>query len=110
MKNKNKLIFPSLFLMPIMACVLFVDLAGTFNYGDISFAIVFALYIIFIAIQHAKSKTTFVIAFLFLIWMGLSYLPTGAGQVTERFGEWFYLFFLFGIVQYTYEVLRRKQS
>ena len=35
--------------------------------------------------------------------MGLSYVKTGSGEVTERMGEWFYLFFLAGIIHYSKE-------
>jgi hypothetical protein len=54
-------------------------------------------------IQHRLSKLSFVIAVFFLISMGLSYTKTGPGVITERMGEWFYLFFIFGLIQYAKE-------
>jgi predicted membrane channel-forming protein YqfA (hemolysin III family) len=86
----------------------FADLAGTFNFSDIPFAIVFLLYILFIIIQRTNSKAAFLVSLLFFILMGLSYIPTATGKITERLGEWFYLFFVFGLVQYTSESWRPK--
>ena len=103
MKIINKLIFPSLLIIPFMFGIIFIDLVGTFFFSDVPFALVLALYLIFVLIQRAKSRTTFVFVLFFIIWMGLSYIPTGAGQTTERVGEWFYLFFVFGLIQYAIE-------
>lgn len=107
MKHRNKLIFPSLFLIPVIAGIILVDLAGTFNYSDLPFLFAFVVYIVFVLIQRSQSKLTFSITMLLLIYTGLSYIPTGPSVITERFGEWFYLFFFFGLVQYIKEV--RKQ-
>lgn len=103
MKNRNKIIFPSLLLIPAMACVIYMDLAGTFGYTDLPFLLAFALYIVFVLIQQSQSRLTFVIAILLLIYTGLSYVPAGAAVLTERFGEWFYLYFVFGLIQYCRE-------
>ncbi|EKD67865.1 MAG: hypothetical protein ACD_48C00176G0001 [uncultured bacterium] len=109
MKNRNKLIFPSLFLIPAIAGILCMDLAGIFNYTDNPFFFVFAVYVIFVFIQRSQSRFTFSIAMLLLIYMGLSYIPAAASRATERFGEWFYLFFVFGLIQYGREIyIRRK--
>lgn len=101
---RHRLIFPSLVLIPVIAGVLFADIAVAFNYSDLPFLIAFVIYTVFILIQRSRSSLTFSIAMLLLIYMGLSYIPTGASRVTERFGEWFYLFFLFGLIQYAIEI------
>lgn len=99
MKRDNRIILMSLFIIPLIFGVVFVDLAGVFSFSDMPFAIAFILYILFVIIQHPKSNVSFTLALSLLIWMGLSYIPTGAGIVTERIGEWFYLFLVFGLVQ-----------
>lgn len=99
----------SLVIIPLTAGVVFADLAGLFSYSDTPFAVAFLLYTVFLIVQHTKSKTTFNFAFFLLIWMVLSYIPTGAGRITERIGEWFFLFFVFGLVQYTKEAWSIKE-
>lgn len=98
----------SLCIIPLIFGVMFADLAGTFSYSDMPFAAVFVLYTVFVIVQHMKSKATFNIALFLLIWMAFSYIPTGAGRTTERIGEWFYLFFIFGLIQYTREAWHTK--
>jgi len=78
-------------------------MGGGFNYSDIPFVFVLIFYVLYVFFQRAGSRMTFALALFFLVWMGLSYVPTGAGRVTERIGEWFYLFFLFAIIQCGYE-------
>lgn len=87
-------------LLPIIFVVITLDLIGFFNYGDLPFLVGFTLYVLFVVTEHSGSRMTLCIALFLLLWMGLSYIPTGAGKVTERVGEWFYLFFVFGLVQY----------
>lgn len=110
MKYRNKCIFPSLFFIPIIAGILCFDLTGAFNYTDSPFLITFLIYVVFVFIQQSQSKFTFSIAILLLIYTGLSYIPTNASLVTERFGEWFYLFFVFGIIQYTKDIWFLKEK
>lgn len=104
MKNRNKIIFPSLFLVPLVAGIIFLDLAGTFNYSDLPFLFAFVIYFVFVFIQRVQSKATFSVALLLLIYMGLSYIPAGPSRVTERFGEWFFLFFVYGLIQYVKDI------
>lgn len=102
--RKNKFIYISYFLATCIAVILLLDLAGVFRYGDLPFVMAYSLYCLFVYIQKSASKVTFSIAIVLLGYMALSYIPAGASQVTERFGEWFYLFFLFGLIQYVKEV------
>lgn len=76
----------------IIATVVFLDLAGTFSYSDIPFL---ALLLTFLM----GRKITFSISLFLLAWTFLSYIPTGAGAVTERIGEWFFLFLICGLIQ-----------
>lgn len=90
----------SSFLIPIIFGIVFADVAGTFSQSDLAFVLGLFFYFLFVFLQKSSSKTAFGFALFFLIWMGLSYVPTGAGVVTERMGEWFFLFFLLGLIQY----------
>lgn len=111
MKKRNKfVILFSLALVPLIFGILFVDLAGTFSYSDLPFVLAFAIYILFVVIQRSSSRATFVMTLYLLILMGLSYVQTGPDAITERFGEWFYLFLAFGLVQYTKELWTNKTS
>lgn len=109
MKRKSRLIFLSLFIFPVIAGIVLSDLAGSFQYSDIPFLLVFSLYIMFVIIQRSQSVLTFKLSLAFLIYMGLSYIPVGAAGTTERIGEWFYLLFVFGLVQYAKETLFFKR-
>jgi len=104
MRKNNILILYSLFLIPLIAVVLFLDLSAVFNYSDTPFIIGFLLYGIIAIIQKSSSKMTFSLIFALLLYMGISYLPTGPSRTTERIGEWFYVFFVFGLIQYIQEV------
>ncbi len=102
--HRSGLIFFSLFLLLAIPAVVFMDIAGTFSFTDRAFLFGFSVYALFVLIQKTGSRASFGISFTLLFWMGLSYIPTGASIVTERIGEWFFLFFLFGLIQYTKEV------
>lgn len=85
-----------------------MDLATTFSYSDLPFVLAFVMYILFVVIQRSSSRGTFIMVLYLLILMGLSYVKTGPGAITERFGEWFYLFFVFGLIQYIKEAWTNK--
>ena len=93
-----------------MGLIVFLDLAGTFSFSDIPFIVVFVLYFIFRLIQNSPSKVSFVITIYFLMAMGLSYIKTGPGSITERMGEWFYLFFIVGLIQYLREIKKNEKA
>jgi len=99
----------TLFFIPLIFAIVFADLAGVFSYTDMPFFLVFLLFIAYVITQKSTSKAAFLFSLFFLVWMWLSYIPTGAGKVTERIGEWFYLFFVFGLIQYGYEVYRLRK-
>jgi 2-polyprenyl-3-methyl-5-hydroxy-6-metoxy-1,4-benzoquinol methylase len=99
MKFNKTLIFFSWTLIPFFLGILFLDLAGSFSYSDWAFGLGFGIYSVIVLIQNASSEVTFTIALLLVLFMGLSYVPTGASVITERLGEWFYLFFVFGLLQ-----------
>ena len=106
-RNKYIILF-SLCLIVVMAAILFLDLAGVFGYSDLPFLLAFFVYAIFIIIQRSTSRLSFGVALLMLLYMGLSYIPTATSRTTERFGEWFYLFFFFGMLQYCRELWRTR--
>ncbi len=100
MKRSSWLIVFSLFLISLTIAVVYADVAGTFSYSDIPFVLAFSLYMLFVVIQKSSCRASFLMALFLLLVVGLSYIPTGPSVVTERFGEWFYLFFVFGLIQY----------
>jgi 2-polyprenyl-3-methyl-5-hydroxy-6-metoxy-1,4-benzoquinol methylase len=97
--KKNKTILLSFFLLALVLVVIFADVAGAFGFRDISFMLALVGYILFISLQKVKSRATFTFSLFFLVWMCLSYIPTGASMITERIGEWFYIFFLLALTQ-----------
>lgn len=105
MKKRNDAsIIGSFILIAMLAGIIEVDLLGVFDYSDIPFLLVIVLYVGILYIQRASSKLSFILSLSCLVFMELSYIPTGASRVTERFGEWFYLFFVFGLIHYMKEV------
>jgi hypothetical protein len=54
-------------------------------------------------LRRASSRVSFFFALILVIYMGILYITYGAVRVTERTGEWFFLFFLLGIIQYAKE-------
>ena len=108
MKSPKYFILCSYALIPILFGLIFLDLSGVFNFSDIPFVTAFLLYMLFLMIQKGSSKLSFIMALFFLVFMGLSYIPTGPGRITERIGEWFYLFFVCGLIQYAKEAWQEK--
>ncbi|MBU2544293.1 hypothetical protein KJ618_02385 [Patescibacteria group bacterium] len=106
MKRNKFIILFSYFLFLVMVGVVFADLGSAFSFSDLPFVLVFSVFFVFMIIQRGTSKIVFVSASYFLITMGLSYVRTGSSVITERLGEWFYLFFLVGILQYTKEAFK----
>lgn len=90
--------------MILIIPIVFADIAAFFSYSDAPFILGFL-----IALKTIGRKTAFVFSFFLLLWMGFSYIPTGASAVTERIGEWFYLFFVYGLIQYAYEMYRLRK-
>jgi len=87
----------------VVCSIVFADLAGIFGFSDFAFLFGLLFWCIALLLQKGKSRASFVVSLFLLFFMGLSYIPTGAGPITERIGEWFYLFFVCGLVQYTKE-------
>lgn len=110
MRRPKLLIISSLCLIPIIAGIVLLDLAGTFSFSDIPFGLAFLIFSVFMLIQKGISRVSFVSSLYFLIAMGLSYVQTGSSIITERLGEWFYLFFLVGILQYIKELWTESKS
>lgn len=108
MHHKAIIIF-SFFLVPILFGIFFMDLGGIFNYSDLPFFIVFLLYFLFLFLQKGRSVISFSIVLFLLIYMGLSYIPTGGGKITERIGEWFFLFLFIGVLQQGVEGIKYRR-
>jgi len=106
MLRHKLVIIGSFLLIPVIAGIALLDLAGIFSFTDFPFLLALLLLFLFIFIQKSTSRVTFIVALYFLILMGLSYIPTSTSLITERLGEWFYLFFFISIIQYLMEVRR----
>lgn len=103
MKRTKGLIVFSFLLFSSIFGIIFIDLAGVFSFSDIPFFLSIILITFFFVIQRFSSKMPFLLSLYFLIIMGLSYIISGVGYITERLGEWFYIYFLIGLIQYTVE-------
>ena len=103
-KRRQSIILFSFLLIPVMFGLLFLDLAGIFMHSDFPFLLMFVIYGMYIIIQRSSSRTSFMMALYLLIIMGLSYIKTGPVIITERLGEWFYIFFIFGLLQNAFEL------
>jgi hypothetical protein len=109
--KKNSWLTPvSLLLLPAALGIVIADVAGLFAFSDMPFALAFVLYGLFVITQKTKSNITVRLMLFFLVWMGFSYVPTGAGKITERIGEWFYLLFVFGLIQYAREAWKSAKQ
>jgi hypothetical protein len=106
-KSKYAILF-SFLIFFIIFLTIYSDFGGFFNYSDAPFMIVFFLYVLFLFIQKGTGKISFGIALFILVFMGLSYIPTGASFITERIGEWFYLFFSMGLIQSIFALKKRS--
>lgn len=96
----------SLILIPVIFAIVFADFAGVFSQSDVPFVLALLLYFLFASVQKASSRLAFGFSLFFLVLMGLSYIPTGPSGITERMGEWFFVFFVLGLLRYGYEVYR----
>ncbi len=100
-KVNNRIIIPvSLFLIAAMIGIVVMDLLYKFGNYDTPFMLEFVLYLLYTFLRRSTSKLTFIVVILFIVSMGISYITAGSTRLTERFGEWFYLYFIFGLIQY----------
>ena len=91
-----------------ICCVIFLDLAGSFSFTDLPLAVVIGLYSFLAVTKLSSSRTAFGLSVFLLCLMGLSYIPTGEGVMTERMGEWFYVCFFMGLIHRIVEEWRNK--
>ncbi len=98
---KNKILFFLGFL--IIFIIFILDMLYLFGNHDNPFIISAMLYIFLVMYKKISSKATFFFVLFFLFFMGASYIYRGPFRTTERIGEWFYIFFLIGMIQYAYE-------
>lgn len=104
MKKYNSLFMVSICALLSAFGILFLDVASIFKYSDLPFFLACVLYIVFIISNRSSSKLTFYIVLFLVCFMGISYLQNGFDTMTERIGEWFYLTFVIGLVQYAKEL------
>jgi hypothetical protein len=102
----KKIIAPILILS--MIAIFFSDLMYKFGNYDTPYLFVFTLYTIWILIFRFTSRLTFFIVLTLVVCMSVSYVQNGSIRLTERIGEWLYLFFLFGLAQYFKEIFHEK--
>lgn len=100
-----KIISSWIFFMAAMM-VFFLDIGGVFAYNDPAFFLFFLCYGFFTFLNKPGSTFSFILSFWFLFLMSLSFIPTSVGRTTERFGEWFFLMFLFSLLYRIKELWR----
>jgi hypothetical protein len=106
---KGKLrILLSLVIIAAIIITIIRDLMYLFGNYDTPFIVVFILFTALMYLLRLSSKVTFYIVLLFIVFMGNFYIQYGPIRITERSGEWFYLFFVFGLLQYIREAWRLK--
>lgn len=108
--KKNKILhILSWILVFLMIFIVITDLRYKFGNYDTPFMLEFVLYVLYVFIKRTASKLSFGIVLLFILSMGVSYMLFGSARLTERMGEWFYLYFLFGLLQYSKEIWLTKK-
>ncbi|MCX8009193.1 MAG: hypothetical protein N3A54_05865 [Patescibacteria group bacterium] len=100
----------AILLSCLIVIVFLLDMLYKFGNYDIPFIVVFLAYFMLIHFAKLTSKITFLIIISLTILMGYFYIQQGAFRLTERIGEWFYVFLIVGIVQYAYEVFVIKKA
>ncbi len=88
--------------------IMYTDLLYKFGNRDIPFILVLVLYTLFVRVGKFSSKITISVSCVLVICMGVAYAMQGPVRLTERIGEWFYLFFVFSLIQYIYEMYRLR--
>lgn len=100
----------SVFIVILLITVFGADLFYAFGNYDTPFVLAILFYLLYIWIQRSASRLTFTIVLFLIIGMGFSYMFRGPDRLTERIGQWFYLFFVLGLFQYTKEAAITKLS
>jgi len=108
-KNNISLLLSIVLGFGILGFIL-ADLHYMFGNYDTPFIVAFGLYVLVVFFRHASSKVSFICASILVLCMGILYGVYGPIRITERTGEWFYLFFLMGIIQYAKETWFAKNG
>lgn len=103
MAGKNRLAVSGIILFVPMIGIVVADLLYKFGNYDTPFLLALCIYALFYFIQKSSSRLTFGIVLILVLCMAMSYIVFGEYRLTERIGEWFYLFFVFGLIQYIRE-------
>ena len=99
-----------LLLIPVIVGIMVMDLQYRFGNSDLPFFLAIGAYILFVVLSRVQSKTTIKIVLCTVLVMGVNYMDSGASRSTERLGEWFYIYFLIGFVQYFIEALLMNRT
>lgn len=99
----------SLMLIIGIAIMIIADLRYSFGNYDTAFVTVLLLDILYLFI-HRSTKFNVLLAVLLVVGMSISYIHSGSIRLTERMGEWFYIFFVFGLIQYGKETFFGKNK
>lgn len=102
-----KKILTSISFITIIA-IFFNDLNYQFGNYDTPFLWAFSVYFLWVLIFRITSRVTFFIILVLVVGMGISFVQNGSIRFTERIGEWLYLFFIFGLIQYFREVFHER--
>jgi hypothetical protein len=77
----------------IILGIFLTDLKGWFLLSDLSFFLALIVYMLFLR------KWALAISLFFLAVMSYFFIRTGISNRVERVGEWFYIFFVIGVIQ-----------
>jgi hypothetical protein len=104
-KRNNYFIVFTVVTVLFLAAIFSADLLYKFGNYDTPFILAFVSYILYLIVTKSTSRKTFIIVLFLIICMGCCYMLTGPSRLTERIGQWFYHFFVLGMIQYVREVL-----
>jgi EamA domain-containing membrane protein RarD len=97
-------------LFGVIAITILLDLKYKFGNFDTPFFLVFGIYLLATWVMKLTHRCTFIIDMILLLLMGVFYIYTGPVRLTERAGEWWFLFFVCGLVQYGWESFHEQQN
>jgi len=97
-------------LLCIIVGIIAADLFYTFGNYDTPFVIAFSIYVLSVMVRRVSSRTAFTIALFFVVLMSYFYMRQGSVRLSERLGEWFYLFFISGLIHYGLELRKIEKG
>lgn len=105
--NRKKTEYLLAIILGVISTFVYFDLRYAFGNYDTPFFIACGMYVFSIVLLRLTSRLTIGIVVLLITSMAIHYMLYGPVRLTERLGEWFFLFLCIGIVQYSFETFFR---